>query len=75
MVHWLPKPAFRGLMRRTSNGFFAEEANLNLIGVGELKAIARDALPDGQHRIAVGSVALGGWPSNLLLSATRTARP
>ena len=49
--------------------------NLNLIGVGELKAIARDALPDGQHRIAVGSVALGGWPSNLRLSATRTARP
>ena len=28
LVHWLPKPVFRGLMRRTGRGFFAEEANL-----------------------------------------------
>ena len=70
LVHWLPKPVFRGLMRRTGNGFFAEEANLNLVGAGELKAIAREALPDG-WRIAVSSVSIAGWPSNLLLSAVR----
>jgi ubiquinone/menaquinone biosynthesis C-methylase UbiE len=70
LVHWLPKPVFRGLMRRTGNGFFAEEANLNLVGGGELKAIAREALPDG-WRIAVSSVSIAGWPSNLLLSAVR----
>jgi ubiquinone/menaquinone biosynthesis C-methylase UbiE len=29
VVHWLPKPLFRDLMRRTGRGFFAEEANLN----------------------------------------------
>jgi ubiquinone/menaquinone biosynthesis C-methylase UbiE len=71
VVHWLPKPIFRGLMRRSGNGFFAEEGNLNLIGAGELRAIAREALPEGNWRVAVGWVSIAGWPSNLLLSATR----
>jgi hypothetical protein len=31
LVHWLPKQAFRGLMRRAGREFFAAEENLNLM--------------------------------------------
>lgn len=71
LVHWLPKPVFRGLMRRTGRGFFAEEANLNLMGAGELAWAAYEALPD--FDVEVSSVRLLGWPSNLLLTARRKA--
>ena len=71
LVHWLPKPMFRRLMRGTGNGFFAEEANLNLLGAAELGRLARQALPAAAFSVQVASVALGGWPSNLLLTALR----
>lgn len=71
LVHWLPKPMFRRLMRGTGNGFFAEEANLNLLGAGELRRLAAKALPAAEFSVQVGSVSLAGWPSNLLLIAHR----
>lgn len=64
LVHWLPKPAFRALMRRVGLGFFAEEDNLNLMSARELRAAA-GLVP--AIAASVDSVALGGWPSNLLL--------
>lgn len=73
LVHWLPKPAFRALMRRTGRGFFADEANLNLMGAGELSQAAGAALHGTGFAPVVATVALGGWPSNLLLIAKRTA--
>lgn len=71
LVHWLPKPVFRSLMRRTGRSFFAEEANLNLMTRAELERAARDALADTVFRPTVSTVPLGGWPSNLVLIARR----
>ena len=68
VVHWLPKAMFRALMRRTGRGFFAEEANLNLMTGRELGLAAAGA--DGfEHHVSC--VLLGGWPSNLLLNMRR----
>lgn len=69
LVHWLPKSAFRGLMRRTGRGFFADEANLNLMAANELRKAAKTALDPARFDIEVSSVSLAGWPSNLLLVA------
>jgi hypothetical protein len=68
VVHWLPKPLFRDLMRRTGRGFFGDEANLNLMTAGEL---GRAAAGVAGFSAAVSAVHLGGWPSNLLLTMRR----
>jgi SAM-dependent methyltransferase len=68
LVHWLPKDVFRALMRRTGRGFFADERNLNLMTAGALSCAAA-ANHDFTHDVS--SVALGGWPSNLLLNMRR----
>jgi len=68
LVHWLPKEAFRALMRHTGRGFFAEERNLNLMTA---RALSRAASANHGFRHEVTSVALGGWPSNLLLNMRR----
>jgi ubiquinone/menaquinone biosynthesis C-methylase UbiE len=72
VVHWLPKPLFRGLMRRTGRSFFAEEANLNLMTAREM---ARAAAGVAGFTAAVSTVHLGGWPSNLLLTLRRDGAP
>jgi Methyltransferase domain len=72
VVHWLPKPMFRGLMRRTRRGFFAEEANLNLMTARELGRAA--AAVEG-FASQVSFVFLAGWPSNLLLTMRRCRAP
>ena len=68
LVHWLPKEIFRTLMRRTGRGFFAEEQNLNLMTASDLSRAA-STNKDFQHQVS--SVALAGWPSNLLLNMHR----
>jgi hypothetical protein len=68
LVHWLPPPAFRKICRMRKLDFFASEDNLNLLSASQLSRIATDA---GLENIEVNSVSLGGWPSNLLLSAKR----
>jgi hypothetical protein len=70
LVHWLPPETFRALLRRIGRSFFADEQNLNLLGSSALRAAAEAA---GVTHFRVGSVALGGWPSNLLLMARREA--
>jgi ubiquinone/menaquinone biosynthesis C-methylase UbiE len=70
LVHWLPKTAFRGLMRRTGRAFFADEANLNLLSRAQLRRLAAGV--EG-YAFDVASVALLGWPSNLLLIGRRVA--
>lgn len=67
-VHWLPKPAFRAIMRRTGRGFFAEESNLNLMTPGNLRTAAA-AVPEFDS--AVSSVSLCAWPSNLVATLWR----
>jgi hypothetical protein len=68
LVHWLPKQAFRALMRASGKAFFAEEANLNLLTARELRTIA-SGIEGFVFRIS--NVWLGGWPSNLLLIGRR----
>lgn len=71
LVHWLPKPWFRGLMKRTDREFFSEEANLNLMTASEVRKAAKLADPDNAFDIKVETISLIGYPSNLLLSAKR----
>ena len=66
LIHWLPKPVFRGLLRAMGKGFFADEDNLNLLTASELRDLATKI---GLQKFCVASVGLGGWPTNLLLSA------
>jgi ubiquinone/menaquinone biosynthesis C-methylase UbiE len=68
LVHWLPKPWGRAVMRRMKLGFFAEEANLNLMSRGELAAIMA-AHPGWRFRFL--PVRLLGLVSNLVLIAER----
>jgi SAM-dependent methyltransferase len=70
VVHWLPKPMFRGLMRRAGQEFFAQEANLNLLTARELRAIATQI---EYFSFKVAFVSLAGWPSNLLLIGRRVS--
>jgi hypothetical protein len=69
LVHWLPKPVFRSLMRVLGRSFFASEDNLNLMTASELCRAA--ALNDG-FECDVSHVHLGGWPSNLMLTMRRS---
>ena len=68
LVHWLPKPAFRALMRALGRGFFASEDNLNLMTASELR---RAAALNGGFEYHVSYVSLAGWPSNLMLNMHR----
>ncbi|MFC5527006.1 methyltransferase domain-containing protein [Rhodanobacter ginsengisoli] len=71
LLHWLPKTWFRAALRACGMSFFASEENLNLLSSRECRRIAA-ALPD--FDVSVSSVALGGWPSNLLIIALRRDR-
>jgi hypothetical protein len=68
VVHWLPKKTFRALMRATGYSFFAEESNLNLLSIKEVRAISGQA---SGFAFKVSSVSLLGWPSNILLIGER----
>ena len=64
LLHWLPKPVFRGLLRGGHYDFFAREENLNLLGPGELAQICQRATP---HRAEISAIRLLGLRSNLLV--------
>jgi ubiquinone/menaquinone biosynthesis C-methylase UbiE len=68
LVHWLPRPLFWAALRGAGRGALADESVLNLLGARDLAAAARQA---GVADFRIASVALGGWPSNLLLIARR----
>lgn len=70
VVHWLPRRSFHWLLRQIGLDFFAEEANLNLLSRRELRRLVGER--EG-YAISVTSVALLGWPSNLLLVGRRVA--
>jgi hypothetical protein len=69
LVHWLPKPMFRTLMRMSGRAFFAEESNLNLMSRTEIRRAAEAAtsLASRTDQCTVETIPLWGWPSNLLL--------
>ena len=72
LTHWLPRPWHRALWKRLGLGFWADEANLNLLSVREVRGL----LPAGHAR--VGLLWSFGWPSNLEIvlgsAATTTVR-
>lgn len=68
LVHWLPKRAFRGLIRRMGHAELSDEAHLNLLDRRDLSHLGRRL---GAASCKVDSVALLGWPSNLLLEARK----
>ena len=70
LAHWLPAETFRSLLRRNGRAFFADEANLNLMASGDLRQAAAAA---GIRGADVRSVKLFGWPSNLLLVASKVS--
>jgi Methyltransferase domain len=64
LVHWLPKPMCRAIYKRTGYGFFADEANLNLMTSTELRQIMTQ-FPRCRYRFAPAR--LWGWTSNLVM--------
>jgi hypothetical protein len=68
LLHWLPAPWFRAFLQATGKGFFADEANLNLLSRADLQGLALQA---GLQGVVSKGVRLFGWPSNLWLAAKR----
>lgn len=68
LAHWLPARLFRAVLRGLGLGFFADENHLNLLTRREMLRLG-DA--SGGFDFDVSTVALGAWPSNLLLVAVR----
>jgi hypothetical protein len=54
--------------------FFADEANLNLLGSTEPRQLARAAIDGSQFSFEVETIAIAGWRSNILLTMHRERR-
>jgi hypothetical protein len=70
LLHWLPPELYRRLLTAVGKPFFAAEENLNLLSRHGLARLARAV---GIEPIQIGSVSLGGWPTNLLLMGKKAA--
>jgi len=70
VLHWLPKPVFRKLIRLMGHRELALEKNLNLVGRHDL---TRTCSLAGIRDCRIDSVSLLAWPSNLLLSARKAS--
>jgi hypothetical protein len=68
LLHWLPAPWFRALLKLLGRSFYAEEKNLNALGAADLRALAAQA---GLQDVSVQGVRLFGWTSNLWLLARK----
>lgn len=66
LLHWLPKPMFRAILRRIGYAFFAEEANLNLMSEQELRTISAR---HPKWRFTFKATRLLGRKCNLILCA------
>jgi hypothetical protein len=70
LLHWLPPQRYRAMLRHLGKEFFACEANLNLLSRNALAGLASAA---GLADPTIDSVALFGWPTNLILCARKQA--
>jgi hypothetical protein len=68
LLHWLPPDTYRPMFRAMGYGFFAEEANLNLLSAANLRELC-DGFPG--WRFTIARQRLLGITSNLLLFAQR----
>lgn len=67
LVHYLPKPWFRRLLRHTRYDFWSHEENLNYISVSDLRAMwPANCGP----KIIYTGIGLGFWKSNLVIYQT-----
>ena len=63
LLHWLPKPWFRAVLRRTRFAFYGREENLNHASARQL----REWFPAGrQPKIAYTGIGFGVFRSNLV---------
>ena len=68
LLHWLPPPLFRAILRRLGHHDLSLEENLNLLSKRDLTSLAvRSSLKNPAIRYA----RLFGWPTNLLLIAKK----
>jgi len=70
LLHWLPRPLHRAALRALGHTTWAEERHLRLLGPGELRSLAVEAM-GREFEIAVRRVWALGMPSNLVLLARR----
>jgi SAM-dependent methyltransferase len=64
LVHWLPPPLFRAIVRTLGFGFYARAENLNLLTAPELLAL----VPPGEYQeVTLRYNRFWGLPSNLIL--------
>lgn len=68
LLHWLPKPAFRRLVRHLRGDFFSREENLNLMTPFEVRQMCGN-IPSFTAEIRLQK--LWGWPSNILVVLRR----
>jgi SAM-dependent methyltransferase len=73
LLHWLPKRVHRALLRRLGFAFFADEANLNLLGAAELRALVPAHVNARRLDVRIEAHRFLGLASNLLLIAERSA--
>jgi len=71
LLHWAPPRLYRSLLASLGREFFARESNLNLLSRSDLAQLAAEVGIAGSNIANIGSVALCGWPTNLLLSAQK----
>ena len=65
LLHWLPKPWFRRLLRGTRYHFFSLEENLNLLDRAEVGRLCETLAAE---RVGVKALHLLAFPSNLLVT-------
>jgi hypothetical protein len=70
VLHWLPKPWHRAILRRLGKSFWAQESNLNLVGPGELRALFPPEVGVRIHRHR-----LLGLTSNVVAYGRSVRRP
>jgi hypothetical protein len=72
LVHWLPRPWFRRLLRGTRYDFFAQEENLNLLDRGDILRLSAGLQGCA---VTVESLRVFGFPSNLLVTIVKRSAP
>lgn len=68
LLHWLPPSLFRAILRWLGHHELAREENLNLLSRFHLKKLAAGC---AMRNAAIRNASLFGWPTNLLLIATK----
>ncbi len=71
LVHWLPAPWFRAVLRLLGHDMLSREENLNLLAAADLRQMCQDL--GLQHRVE--SQRLLGMSSNLLLAISKSEMP